>query len=555
MLPGINMSAASWKVVEAPSNPPEIHFVTGDSRGPGVIARGGGDPTSLGTGVYAYKHSTDSIVQTVPLEHIAQVGGNIMSFMEPFATLRQARIGANVYIVPIGVNGAKTDEINVTQVISWANAAVAKIVSVEPTAVVKSFAIVLGTNDFIDPAVWKPAYLNVETRLRNEVYRNGVSGATLGSSMTFVHIGERGEQLMTTPNTKNYYEVYQRERGAWGNNGYIPVPTNATNNADGLHESIAGIYAIGADYDALLADTTPAALSFPSAFSVYADQVNARTVGADKYVYPSVNDANFEIDWVWPGKGEVASGPGTEVITPKLQFAGGGTLAVGTYTPTLSVRSGTGTVATQGLTVTSVAAYGSSPASADPTGVWIPCADPVMTTYPYNTLSNILLKGGYVTEVTVLLTGGAYGFVSAKASNGLVGAPDPSNTNSNGRPVARYYFYSPVDETVNIDVRQTGSGSTVGTVTAYTDTKPLPLSSFAGDGSVATTSMTCPANGIVSVTGYTTGSLTPPSGQTNFTKNAEANSAAYGGYRTTTGSVGAGSGFMNLFASAWEKAT
>lgn len=541
-----------------------IGALIGDSRTIGVNQgeRPSPDLAALPAGVYQIKQD-NSISQTLPLDHTAGFAGpDRVGFGESYAVQRKTDTGLPYYIIPRGIGGSAAYSAgdvngwvgnNLTPAIASINAGIAAAQAATPGAVFNEVVISLGTNDSYTPSLFATAMDTIESRLRAEIYKNGVSGATVGSALNIVYLGMRAEHRETNPNIKNVMEGVLREHGSRTNNKYLEVVRNsAYDQSDHLHENNPGVRNLGPSLGALFTDTTPAVLSGVSSYTVYADQKVALRFTADKYVRWAVNDPAFEFADTW---WNTTSGPNTDIITSVLRGAGDAAIPAGTYNLVLTARTGAGVVSTKNVTFTSVAAYGTQ-------------VEPIVVSFPYsfqtnstandyqgrNVFPNMVLKRG-VNNVLVSQTGGSVTGTTLVTSTGLVGVRDAASVGADGY----FRIYSAQDQICDGLVTPAGAASSgfFCTITNVVGTTATPTSVFLSappnTGNNATTSLTVPASGVAVGQGVSTGGYGPQSGQTSLS-DPGSTGAVWAGFRTTTGVLSGAAGFSTTLGTAWAKA-
>lgn len=530
--------------------PAEIWGDLGDSRVPGVLlaSRGTLDLTALPAGCKQVKQD-GTLSSTLPLDYLTQTQ-DFLGCMETFIVDRHTATGANVYHIPCAIAGNKASDVvdQLPGIISRVNAAIAMIRATDPGAVFRGFFGTLGTNDDSPTDQFGPRIAQIDADLRAGIFKNGTSGATVGAEMSLIWFGLNPQQVDTNPTVKKPWEMAMRTQGAAGVNGFLPIPRlldGVSMCADLLHNTNAGQRWVGSQFALMVADTVPAVVSFTDR-TLYSDQRMLVPVTADKYVWPTISNPALELFWDWP--------LGQDWPAPMVRSAGNTDIPVGVYNGTLSCRSALGVISPKSVTITSVTPYGSQPqASFDP--LWIAEQRGTYVTALGGLKSkfvSVALKGGYVNIITCLRPAGVetYG-PNAVASNGLIGEANPSN---DGGAFNQFYFYTPVDEVVDVYIDTNNSGSPFLSHMAMHGTTHSPVSAVASAN--ASDTVTLSAGQIAIDAGYGIGDRTPPSGCTALTNPLPAE-PAFGSYRTTTGLIGCTStgGNAKHFASVWAPAT
>lgn len=535
--------------------------IESDSTGVGIQAREAGDTDW--TGVYQYRSRAPTGISsdTTPLDQaIAPDGTSYLSPVEYFGKQRYTDTGLPIYLVPHAYNGSRIVGLSNTwgagQVlhedsIDRANAAIVAAIAATPGAQFKGFLVFGGTNDADLPAAvadWGTAIVASVDDARSRIFKDGVSGATVGTDATVIMQGILPEHRSGATNT---FESKMLElMGTQTNYKYFRQAEG--NSADGVHANNAGNRLNGVGLAGTLTDTTAPTITFPSTISIYANQLMEREIVTNEPAWLSLSGtgaSSFEIvpldDLNTPGN--VASSR----TRWYLRGAGGAAITAGTYTFTISAKSNGGT-STQSVTVTSVAAYGSTTETIVPA---FTAAQQKGTgsndVQGRRVFASFALKRG-VNVITLNQTNGSgTGYTSLVASNGLVGVADVNNSGVQGA----FYIYSAQDETVSLYLTYAGAAgdifacgfNLVGTTATPTASAVAGFSSGSSTGSI-----TCPASGIVIGGGISTSGYGPTSGQTDLTNPSAL--PVWGGYRTTTGALTNAGGACSAFGAAFAAA-
>jgi hypothetical protein len=545
----------------APEATAKIIIGAGDSTAVGVQEREGGDTAFAGTSNWRTR-APAGISTSLPYDQaIAPDGTSYLSHWE-YSAKRYTELfpTKSILVVPHGWNGSsiagESPQWGVgnslhESAIARANAAIAAYLAANPDAVLEfEISVSEGTNDQpVDADEWETAWLAAIADIRSRVFKNGVSGATIGTDAVAVFRGMLPENMASGGGASGVIEHTMRKfQYTMPNARYWKQAEG--NSADGVHPTNEGQRLDGVGLENTVYDTTPPVFSAPASFSIYSGEKLAREIVTDKpawYYLTGTDAALFEIVPLAP----ISTGGAidSQRFSWYLRWASDGVApAADTYNVTINAKGSAASAATQALVVTVGAAYGTQVeaiASSWEIGQGADTSPKASTT----TFRDMPLKRGVNVLATLKVAGGVTDWTACVCSNGLVGVRD-ANSGEGGQ----FYIYSAQDETVDIDVTWAGDTPSVfAFLTNLKGTTALPASSATTTS--ATVNMTCPASGIVIVQGYAVGGLTPPSGQTNYPDPPIKNDGAmYAGYRTTTGDVGAGGGFARLFASAWAKA-
>ena len=542
--------------------------IESDSTGVGIQAREAGDTDW--TGVYQYRSRAPTGISsdTTPLDQaIAPDGTSYLSPVEYFGKKRYTDTGLPIYLVPHAYNGSRivgsSNTWGVGQTlhensIPRANAAIAAAIAATPGAQFKGFLTFGATNDmdYTSPpqtaAAWGTAFVAAVDDARGRIYKNGVSGATVGTDATVIMQGTLPEHRSGTSNT---FESKMLElMGTQTNYKYFRQAEG--NSADGVHANNAGNRLNGVGLAGTLTEAAPT-ITFPSAYTIYNDQKLRYEIVTSKPCWLTLtgtNAASFEIvpidDLNTPGN--VASSR----TRWYLRVASNGVLTTtGDYSFTINAK-GNGGTATQAVTITSTAAYGSQVETI--VHSWNIGQAASDTFLGYWKLPAVPLKRG-VNTIRVLGVSGSVGAAptwnNCRSANGLIGTKSAATEYTRGG--AAFRIYSAQDQTQDIyfDPSDQSPATVYCIVTSAVGTTATPSGEEFTTGTTSS-SITCPSNGIVAGGGYATGGLSPTSGQTNYSSPATVADAAvmWAGYRTTTGAVGVQGGYASLFAEAWTKA-
>lgn len=537
-----------------------VAIAFGDSTWEGVIGpREAGDTDW--TGVYEWKLSNTISSDTTDMERFAGSAGSLCP-QEYWGKERHADTGLPVYMVQSAVGGSGLENAagwaapsgtNLTNAVSRANAAIAAVIASVGSPVKIEFTGDIGTNDetTASAATWFGKLDDMVDYFRANVYKNGVSGATVGTDGAFGFVVPQPEWACINSIHREIAFESRRMAGT-KTNCYVYAPANGQTAGDNLHPTLVGARANGTGLANAFAETVAPTVSFAD-FSIYSGQKLKREITADKiawFTLSGTDAAEFEI---YEEAASTSYGGGDlNAAQTKfyLRFASNGNApAAGTYNINIVAKGNAASPTVEPVVITVVAAYGSATETIVPTwtnAVGFTDVGSVMRSASVN------LKRGVNVFSCFQVAGGAVMTSSAVASNGLVGVADAANSGTN----ATYYFYSAQDETVTIDVGNSGTSSANwGFNVNLVGTAATPSSVVAAANAADSGSMTVPTNGIGVVSGFSIGDLTPPSGQTALT-DSPTDAAQYAGYRTTTGVLGATSsgGFAKLFATTWAKA-
>ena len=536
----------------------EIVFVAieADSTEVGVLPREAGDTNPANA--YNWRTRAPAGISTsLPYDQaVAPDGTSYLAWSEGYVKQNITNSTLPTYVMPHGWSGTRIVDVtpgdsawgvgrgNHESSITRANTAVAAILAANPGAVPRFTILVSGgTNDdaTTGSGTWETNITAAVSDFRSRVYKNGVSGATIGTDAPVIFRGMSPEFIGAYGGSPLAIEHKMRSFMHTMTNARYWKQPEGQGAGDNVHPGLAGQRNDGIGAANIRDTTTAPVITFPSSFSIYSGQKLAREITTNilAHLYLTGTDAaQFEIHQTKEGNGD--SNVNNSRAHWYLRWTGNGDApAAGTYSVTINAKGNAPTAATQAVTVTVTAAYGSAVESIVASNASLVFPNPPSTGYfagsGYYVAQSVSLKRGF-NHVNIIKSGGSYTDISScVASNGLVGVKD-ANAVDGAWP---FYFYSAQDETVDLycatDGAPAGWGvivtSVVGTVATPSASEVLGRASRVQQ----TAPMTRPTDGIIIGGGFCTTGTTEVSGCTQL--NTE-DGFWFSGFRTTTGVFG-----------------